>query len=87
MFSRKTTQSHDVEKGLVRINDSLSLLRLPDEGGNKGKRPTTGERVREIVEGITGRPAKDSGKLDEDVEVLRGNYSHEFAWVRDVHDA
>jgi hypothetical protein len=86
MFSRKTTQStNDVEKGIVRISDSLSLLRIPD-AGNKSKRPSTSNRVREIVEGIY-KPGKDNGKLEEpEVEPLKGNYSHEFAWVRDVHD-
>jgi len=88
MFSRKTAQSstHDLEKGMVRINDSLSLLRIPDDS-NKSKRPRTSERVRELVEGIY-KPGKDHGKLDEaEGEPLKGNYSHEFAWVRDVHDA
>jgi len=87
MFSRKTAQSsqHDLEKGMVRINDSLSLLRIPDDG-NKSKRPSTSDRVRELVETIY-KPGKDHGKLDEgEGEPLKGNYSHEFAWVRDVHD-
>jgi hypothetical protein len=88
MFSRKTAQSsaHDLEKGMVRINDSLSLLRIPDEG-HKSKRPSTSDRVRELVEGIY-KPGKGHSNLDEgEGEPLKGNYSHEFAWVRDVHDA
>jgi len=87
MFSRKTAQSsqHDLEKGMVRINDSLSLLRIPDDA-KQSKRPSTSDRVRELVETIY-KPGKDHGKLDEgEGEPLKGNYSHEFAWVRDVHD-
>jgi hypothetical protein len=87
MFSRKTAQSsqHDLEKGMVRINDSLSLLRIPDDA-NKSKKSSTSDRVRELVETVY-RPGKDNGKLDErEGEPLKGNYSHEFAWVRDVHD-
>lgn len=87
MFSRKTAQSSqpDLEKGMVRINDSLSLLRIPEDA--KSKRPSTSDRVRELVETIY-KPGKDHSKLEEgEEEPLKGNYSHEFAWVRDVHDA
>jgi hypothetical protein len=83
MFSRNTNRSNDVEKGLVRINDSLSLLRLPED--TKSKRPSTADKVRAVVDGVISMGGKDR-EDDADGPPLKGNYSHEFAWVRDVHD-
>jgi hypothetical protein len=82
MFSRKPlTRPTDLEAGIVRISDSLSMLRVPEEP--KTKRPTTADRVKAAMEGIRGKP-KD--KEEEEEAPLKGNYSHEYAWVRDVHD-
>lgn len=85
MFSRNRAASKpaDVEQGIIRISDSLSMLKVPED--SKSKRPTTADRVKAAMEGIRGKSTKAADDDDEE-QRLKGNYSHEYAWVRDVHD-
>ena len=83
MFARQPrSRPSDLEAGIVRISDSLSMLRVPEEP--KAKRPTTADRVKAAMEGIRGKSKEP--KDEEDESPLKGAYSHEYAWVRDVHD-
>lgn len=83
MFARRPlNKPTDVEAGTLRTGDALSMPRVPEKP--KTKRPTTADRVKAAMEGIRGKPKET--KDEEDENPLQGNYSHEFAWVRDVHD-
>jgi hypothetical protein len=74
IFSRNTNRSTDVEQGLARIEEP------------KVKRPNTADKVKFRVDGLM-HSGKDKDEDDEqDGSTLKGNLSHEFAWVRDVHD-
>lgn len=84
MFTRKPRPT-DLEQGIVRINDGVSMLRVPEDPSKSAKRPTTAEKVKAAVDGIMGKPHKDKEEGEGEMQ-LKGNYSHEYAWVRDVHD-